>query len=230
VARSQEYSEIEKMKSQVRVWVALGLLYAVLLAWHQPLRGPLTEQEVRAAFGEHFSQIREAEDARAEALIDFFLTDDGRPFYMVNLNALPEGEGPEDASRIRDAARDYAAFMAPRLLSRASYPVLSTDPFTSLNNSIGTDLGQIDRVVVVRYRSRRDFLSIVTTPAFREAVEHKYASLAGWYSAPAPVGSVISLPQIALAALMVIGLLVSLLDRYRSIRGGAAAHHAGRGT
>ena len=196
------------MKRTATIWMVVIAVYAAFLVWHQPLRGPLTEQEVRAAFGDRYSPMRAAEDGRAAALIDFFLSDDGRPFFMINLNALPE-----HTAHTQKAERAYASYMAPRLLSRASYPVLSIEPIVTLNNTLGADLEAIERLIVVRYRSRRDFLEIIATDEFRDAVEHKSVSLDGWYSAPASVKPVVSLPQLILILLVAVGLIGSWLSR-----------------
>jgi hypothetical protein len=201
------------VKRTATILIVVIAAYAAFLAWHQPLRGPLTELEVRAAFGDRYSPMREAKDGRAATLIDFFLSDDGRPFFMINLNALPE-----HTAHTQKAERAYASYMAPRLLSRASYPVLSTEPIVMLNNSLGTDLEAIERLVVVRYRSRRDFLEIIATPEFREAVEHKSVSLDGWYSAPASVNPVVSLPQLVLILLITVGFVGSWLIRQMRAR------------
>ncbi|MEL7115979.1 MAG: hypothetical protein AAGP08_10370 [Pseudomonadota bacterium] len=186
--------------------LALVVAYAALIAWHQPLRGPLSEDEVRAAFGAQFAQIRQSEDAEAQAFLGFFLEDDGRAFFMVNLNALPE-QTPE----VKTAARQYGLFMMTRLLPRASYPVMSTDVITSLTNSLAANLAPFERVVVVRYRSRRDFLEIVTSPAFRQELSNKTASLDGWSSAPSTAGPLFSLPVFVLLLMLLVPAL------YRSI-------------
>lgn len=189
-----------------KLWIGLGMVYAALLAWHQPLRGPLTETEVRAAFGEQFEQIQSGENLQALALLDFFLTDDGLPFHMLNLNALSEQTTDTDK-----AAQTYGAFMVPRLLARASYPVLMTDVIIGLTITLGPDVASFERLVVVRYRSRRDFLKIIATPEFREAVRHKSASLDGWYAAPSSAGATLSIPQLALIALITVGGFGTLL-------------------
>lgn len=191
-----------------KLWIGLAIVYAALIAWHQPLRGPLSEAEVRAAFGGQYEQMLQNEAAQARAFLDFFLTDDGRPFFMVNLNALPE-QTPD----VEDAARQYGSFMMLQLLPRASYPVMSTDVIAGLTNSLGVDLTPFDRLVVVRYRSRRDFLEIVATSAFRQEVGNKGASLDGWYSAPSTIGPTLSFPVVTLCFLMLIGLMGTLRAR-----------------
>ncbi|MEO0999017.1 MAG: hypothetical protein AAFW69_00180 [Pseudomonadota bacterium] len=204
-------------RTTLRLWLGLALLFVGVLAWHQPLRGPLTEAELRAAFGPRFAVVDAAADPRAQAMLAFFRSDDGRPFYMLNLNAEPEADTPEGAAETAAQARAYAGFMAPRLLVRASYPVLLTDQIAVLNSSVGAGLDQVDRLVLVRYRSRRDFLEIISTLEFQAAVEHKARSLDGWYSAPVKVAPVLSLPALALVLLVAAGLLGTVL-----IRGGRA--------
>lgn len=174
---------MKKLARNTSYWLGLGAICASLFAWHEPMRGPLTEAEIRAAFGPQFDLMQSEQDPQATAFLDFFLSDDGRPFHMVNLNALPE-----PSAEVDEAARRYGSFMGPRLLVRASYPVLTTDIIAGLNNTLGPGLENAERVVVVRYRSRRDFLNIITTPEFRDAVGQKAASLDGWYSAPASYG------------------------------------------
>lgn len=193
------------------LWFGLVLVYAALIAWHQPLRGPLSEDEVRAALDGQFTLIERADDAQAEAFLDFFLNDDGRPFFMVNLNAVPE-QTPE----VKAAAREYGTFMLPQLLSRASYPVLSTDIVLGLTNSLGDDLTRIDHVVVVRYRSRRDFLEVVSSSEFQQKFASKGASLEGWYAAPSTTGATLSLPVMALCVLLLLGVVGTLRARHRA--------------
>lgn len=193
-----------------KLWIGLGMVYAALIAWHQPLRGPLTEADVRAAFGGQYEQMRRSEDAQARAFLDFFLTDDGRPFFMVNLNALPD-----ETAESLEAAHAYGTFMAPRLLARASYPVLTTDVIVGLTNTLGPGVENADRLVVVRYRSRRDFLNIISTPEFRAAVEDKSISLDGWYSAPSSVGPTVSVPLLAMIVLIAVGGVGTALARRR---------------
>ncbi len=182
-----------------RLWMALALAYAILLAWHQPLRGPLSEAEVREAFGEGFDIMHSGANPDAANLIDFFLNDDGRAFHMINLNALAR---TEDAG---EATRTYGRFMGPRLLVRASYPVLKTGVITGLTNSLGPGADAFDEVVIVRYRSRRDLLAIIATPEFRGAMKHKSASLDGWVSAPASGQAGLSIPLLTLSVLLAIG-------------------------
>jgi hypothetical protein len=59
--------------------------------------------------------------------------------------------------------------MIPLLARRASHPIFGT-------NWLGGD-GNWDRLVIVRYRSRRDIAEIYADPAFAEASVHKWAAI-----------------------------------------------------
>ena len=196
------------MSKPLRIWLGLAILYAGILAWHQPLKGPLTEAEIRSAFGPRFDMLIESDAPQAVDLLNFFLSDDGRPFYMINLNAMPD-QTPE----VAQSARAYARYVLPRLLSRASYPVMSTDVIAGLNNAIGGDFGTFERLVVVRYRSRRDFLALISPEAFSDALSDKAASLDDWYAAPSAMNFRMSFPAAALVVLVLAGLLATSVSR-----------------
>lgn len=195
------------MSGRRKLWVGGAVAYLAFLMWHQPLRGPLSESEIRSAFGEYYEQMRSGDNLQASRLVQFFLSDDGRPFYMVNMNALPE-QTPE----IREAALNYGSYMLPRLLARASYPVVSTNVAGHLVNSLGPGLEKPEQLIVVRYRSRRDFMEIISSQEFRVAVKDKVASLDGWYTAPSTASPLISIPQIVLILLLGIGLIGSSIN------------------
>jgi hypothetical protein len=60
--------------------------------------------------------------------------------------------------------------MVPLMLKRGSHPILS---------SVWSDLssGNWDRIVIVKYRSRRDLVDLFVTQEFADASLHKWASI-----------------------------------------------------
>ncbi|MEJ8562169.1 hypothetical protein QTO30_13665 [Yoonia sp. GPGPB17] len=101
------------MKCNVTLWTGPTPFYAAFIAWHRPLRGSLSEADVRAVFGNFFDTVDRDEGAGSQAFLDFFLSDDGAPFYMVNRDA-EQGRTPE----METAAREYGALMMLGLVSR----------------------------------------------------------------------------------------------------------------
>ena len=95
--------------------------------------------------------------------------DDGKEFFMVNLETREQG------ALARQAEEAYGAVVLPLLLKRGSFPVYVGD-------RIGCALGHfgqtVDRVAIIRYRSLRDFLDMNADPLMIKAVANfKFASL-----------------------------------------------------
>jgi len=165
------------------VLICLGL-YVLFLLWHERwLSSPLRPGEAAAALQGKYADMPQDERAAFESFMD---RDDGKPFYMVNLiqyrthAEYPDGRLPDGASAAgmtgRQAGHRYERMVIPELLKRGCYPVFVSwklSPFLSA----GGDTDFFEQVAVVRYRSRRDMLSMVAGPAFVAGVPHKWASL-----------------------------------------------------
>jgi len=115
----------------------------------------------------------------------FLEADDGGPFYTVNLykfypearydfadkravekifpNEKPYGSGS-------DAYDRFANIMIPLLAKHGAQPVFGT-------RWIAENASGWDRLVIVRYRSRRDIAEMFTTDDFLQANIHKWAAL-----------------------------------------------------
>lgn len=108
------------------------------------------------------------------ALRQFLQEDDGRPFYTVNLyrfHAVADyAEGSAYAGSGADAYDRFSAIMIKLMAARASHPVFGS--FWSDENA-----SSWDRLVIVRYRSRRDLADLFATSAFATASEHKWAAI-----------------------------------------------------
>lgn len=172
--------EVSRKKSRITL-LLLALLYGCFLYWYGGYATPLTQEEAEA----YLSQIVAAEGGpspglRAGRMRAFAEGDDGRDFYMVNLvryrdtAEYPEGKGAMKS--VEEAREEYAGGIMPLLLRRAAHPALLGTPITTfLPGTTDEDLWDI--VAIVRYRSRRDFFDSITSPEFRAAVVHKWASV-----------------------------------------------------
>jgi hypothetical protein len=110
------------------------------------------------------------------------LADDGAPVFMLNLMryypALRRFEGtPDFAGTPREANAIYEQRVAPMLLKTGGYPVFGG--MTQGANVLGFGPGQDgwDRVLVVRYPSRRAFLELLTDPAYAPIEPYKMMAL-----------------------------------------------------
>lgn len=115
--------------------------------------------------------------------------DDGRPVYMLNLMRFFDDlksftDGPLTGAP-RDANAHYETTVAPMVLKRGAYPVL-TGWATKIKGGQGREsnlmvhrpgLDGWDRVLVIRYPGRRTFLELVTDPGYLEAMPYELSSL-----------------------------------------------------
>ena len=166
--------------------ILLGSLYTLFLLWQNRwFSQPLSEAEVdtylnkMAPSDKHETPLQDEERANARA---FFLADDSKPFYMVNLMqyrekaVYPQGLHPEVKTG-QEANALYSKAVVKELLKRGSYPVfLSRKTAALFNAGEGTDF--FEEVGIVRYRSRRDMLEMASSPSFQATEPHKWASMA----------------------------------------------------
>lgn len=205
------------MRSIGRLWVVLGLVYGLFLAWHHNwLAKPLTPEEVKAILS-HVDGKGEVTPQEAANLRNFFNADDGQPFYNLNLM-----EYRDQATYADGAARpgivtgvqadaEYGRLVLPLLLKRGSYPVFVTTKAANLLNSAGQAADFFQRVAVVRYRSRRDMLDMIADPAYALAGPHKFASLARNVAVPLNPVMVLHAGHVVPVLLLLVGLAGSLL-------------------
>lgn len=159
------------------MWIKAGwtgtlfIVFFLFSAWYGGNGKPLSLEEGREML-EHLREVHGSESANEGGFLPnleaMLPNDDGKEFYAVNLETLKDGEAA------READRAYAAIVMPLLFKRASHPMF-------VSNRAGLMLGQygneIDRVVVVRYRSLKDMISMASEPSMVEGSPHKFAAL-----------------------------------------------------
>ena len=143
----------------------VALLVLCFLGWYDGWgRGPLTAEEVDRMLGQL------GPDAEGVEFLDRLramgLADDGEEFFMLNLNRYPSADGSTPADPPA-AYNEYGRGVIGMLLLRASHPAYTGAIRRQL--LIGDEVETYwDEVLLVRYRSRRDFLSMVTSDAYQE--------------------------------------------------------------
>ncbi|MEN8159329.1 MAG: hypothetical protein ABFS41_04560 [Myxococcota bacterium] len=204
----------------MKVWLPLGALYAVFVIWYGGFGSPLSEDEVQR-IAQRLEAVAPTPELAAR-LLEFARADDGREFFMVNLNrhrAEPryaDGRDPGGASA-EEVERRYTSRMVPRLPARACHPWIAVEPILALTGDASAP--EYDRATLVRYRSRRDFLDIVATDDWREDAKHKWAALEVAYSLPAQPAIVLPGPRAAvLGILFALGVALRTAGRRRNPR------------
>ncbi|MGD2047175.1 MAG: hypothetical protein PVH96_13260 [Gemmatimonadota bacterium] len=106
-------------------------------------------------------------------LVAFLESDDGSPFYVVNLFDLREQaqgvEGHATALSGSEALSRFARSAVPLWATRASHPLLVATPMPSLTAGW-------DRITVVRFRSRRDWIAMAIDERFLAALPYRLAA------------------------------------------------------
>ena len=152
--------------------LVLSVSYVFFLAWYDGWwMSALTQPEVDA----YLVNLREDSDFGEveEQIRQLGITDDGAEMFMINLN-IYKGEVGEDPA----ANEDYQAYgrgVLPLLLSRASHPIYSSQGIQTLMSPRYEEHWQ--EVILVRYRSRRDFISMITSDAYQEVLPHRTAGI-----------------------------------------------------
>ncbi len=145
------------------------------VVWYQFAAQPLTQAEVDA----YMAKIEAQADTTAArhdmaALRQFLQNDNGLPFYTVNLYRFHDlaaySEGSTYSGTGAAAYDRFSATMVKLLAARASHPIFGSSWSDAYASSW-------DRVVIVRYRSRRDIASLFASDEFAAASEHKWAAI-----------------------------------------------------
>mgnify|MGYP002700236037 CR=1 FL=1 len=155
------------------------------------------------------------------ALRDFLEKDDGQPFYTVNVyrfhaeaQYLPGSEyfdrsvggsvGGSIAGTGKAAFERFSKTMIKLLASHSSHPIFAS-------NWVHDESSNWEKLVIVRYKSRRDIAELFASNEFADASEHKWAALAANERMLVQGLHIPSFYIIALIAFLFFGLVFSAL-------------------
>lgn len=209
------------MTTRMKIWLLPALFFALFLFWYTPSGGPLSDAEV-----DNFVVKMEANGSSPEAIAmirQFGEEDTGKHFIMINNIDYDEtpgnvaGAAPgENAQQLMDR---YMGHMIPAMLSRGSHPVMMGPAAYRSIDVIGVEGVDIwDMGGLVRYRSRRDFLEIVTDPAFSGKHHFKAAALEKTIAFPVEPDFNLGDPRLLIGLLLLA--LTALADARRSSQDG----------
>lgn len=210
------------MNIRPRVKLALipTMLYAAFFFWYTDLGGPLSDAEVNSFVA---NMTANGFDPEVVAFLEAFAREDtGSQFLMVNNIDLNENPPDVDGAEIGESADKlmsrYMTHMIPALLSRACHPVVigsAVYPAMDLAGIEGAE--HWDQAAMLRYRSRRSFMEIVTNPAFRDKHHFKTAALEKTIAYPIETSFHLGDPRYVLALILLA--TTALLEMWRLSRG-----------
>lgn len=175
---------------QAALGVALTAVYHGFRAWQNPglVKGPLTEDEIARYSDEISKNLHLSSDEELQFLSRlraWMQVDDGKPVYMLNLMryypALKPIAGTSDAATFNGTPEEsnayYEAHTAPLLAKIGGFPIFSGK--VTNQNLVGYDpeLDNWNRIVVVRYPSRRSFLNLLSDPEYGPLEPYKIRAL-----------------------------------------------------
>jgi hypothetical protein len=199
----------------MKIWVSLLVIYAGFFLWYTNIGGKLDKEEIEF-FLEKFEENASANSADPEAynsqknLIKRFMEEDtGRQFLMVNnidMDDDPEdvegAEPGESAERLLDR---YMEHMYAQLLKRACHPVFAGNAVHPSMDLVGIEGAEIwDQAALMRYKSRRAFMEIVTHPNMGSKHAFKVAAMEKTIAYPVETVLYLSDPRLLLALILII--------------------------
>ena len=191
----------------VNAVVFLGL-YLAFLSWYDGWgMDPLTAEEIDKLVGE-----AEAQDSNPEELKNLrqlLKDDDGEEFFMLNLNRYEYSEN-EVQRGVPDAYQKYGQAVMPMILKRAGHPIYVGEISDYL---VGGDLkeGGWHEIILVRYRSRQDFINMITSDEYLIAAKHRYVGIE--YAEVIPTNVILNLATPRLFILALLFLIALVTDR-----------------
>ena len=191
----------------VNAVVFLGL-YLAFLSWYDGWgMDPLTAEEIDKIVGE-----AEAQDSNPEELKNLrqlLKDDDGEEFFMLNLNRYEYSEN-EVQKGVPVAYQKYGQAVMPMILKRAGHPIYVGEISDYL---VGGDLkeGGWHEIILVRYRSRQDFINMITSDEYLIAAKHRYVGIE--YAEVIPTNVILNLATPRLFILALLFLIALVTDR-----------------
>ena len=174
----------------MKTWLILGAVYIGFFFWYTDMGGKLSQEEIQIFIKKHEQNIindgvspdSEEFQLRIDFLKRFMEEDNGKQFIMVNnieMNKNPGyvvGANPgESADQLMSR---YMEYMWPNLLKRASHPIFMSNAVYQSMDLVGIEGAETwDQAALMRYKSRRTMMEIVTNPNMMNRHDFKIAAL-----------------------------------------------------
>ena len=160
-------------------WSITIVLMLLFLIWHGAFEGPVTSAEI-----EYFVERYQAQHPEADTtqLRQFLEEDDGKPIVMVNVIKLYgtpiEVNGQSFGVTSEETLSEYTSFVLPYLINRGSYPIYSGNAVLNTMEVWGIENAEEwSSGALMRYRSRRVMMQMVTDPLFDQFHDAKIAAI-----------------------------------------------------
>ena len=196
----------------MKIWISLLVIYAGFFLWYTDMGGKLDEEEIEfflEKLEENASVNSGASRTQISRIKRFMEEDTGRQFLMVNnidMNENPEDvEGAEPGESAESLLDRYMEHMYSQLIKRACHPVFAGYAIHPSMDIVGIEGAEIwDQAVLMRYKSRRAFMEVVTHPDMLSKHDFKVAALEKTIAYPVETALYLSDPRLLLALILII--------------------------
>ena len=174
----------------MKTWLILGAVYIGFFFWYTDMGGKLSQEEIQIFIKKHEQNIINdgvsPDSEEFQFRIDFFKKfmeeDNGKQFIMVNNIEMNKNPGDVVGANPGESADQlmsrYMEYMWPNLLKRASHPIFMSNAVYQSMDLVGIEGAETwDQAALMRYKSRRTMMEIVTNPNMMNRHGFKIAAL-----------------------------------------------------
>ena len=209
----------------MKTWLILGSVYIVFFFWYTDIEGALSQEEIQGFLNKHEQNIIDNRSSpnleelqlRMDFLRRFMEEDSGRQFIMVNNIEMDSDPGDVPGANSGESDDEllsrYMEHMWPNLFKRASHPIFGGNAIWQSMDLVGIEGAETwDQMALMRYKSRRAFMEIITHPNMMDRHDFKVAAMQKTIAYPVEPFAYFSDLRIILGMLMVIiGLSIQLI-------------------
>ena len=214
------------MSKNYRNWLVLITIYGIFFLWYTDLGGKLNSNEIGAYLvkmqdnleATEFSSLEEKEESkeRVKIIENFMKEDSGKQFFILNNIDMSENpqdvEGAQSGEDADQLLNRYMEHMYPELFKRACHPIFMGNAVSQALDIVNIENAEDwDSTALMRYKSRRAFMEIVSNPKMRGKHAFKLAALNKTIAYPVESVIYLSDPRLLLGFILLItGLIVQL--------------------
>jgi len=201
------------MTIPIIIWTTAFLIYAIFWLWYVGIRKPLSKTEI----DKYLNKLSEYGNDSAQGVSDvraFLENDTGKSFVMVNSILLKEKPDQVEGVKEGDTSlKTLVAYHKPfmkMMFKKGGIGIFQGRVAGRSVDVIGVDNAEEWKISAInRFRSRRDFMDIITHPTFHEKHDLKFAALSK--SIAYPVDPWFQLGGLAAIVPLVIALIAALV-------------------
>lgn len=177
---------MKRYRFEVVFGFVLLAIFIGFATWQNPgnVRGKLTGAEIDRymAAAQSLHMPPDQKPLFLNRLRAWMEADDGEPFYNLNVMRFYTQlhRGPDEPNFVgtpEASNAHYEALTAPLLLKIGAYPTFAGDVHEANLFGYGPELDNWNRIVVVRYPSRRALLDLLSDPTYQAGEPYKAMAL-----------------------------------------------------